>query len=83
VAELISHLNDTVQTPRTYVRAAALFDVLATQLEESDYLAPEQLTLRDFQLIDGAMATLAHSLGLTVRALDTTRPTKSSAGEAD
>ncbi len=72
LAELIGHLGDTEQTARVYIRSAALFDLVATHLESSDYLSPEQLTLRDFQRVDGAMATLAQSLGLSVRALDTT-----------
>jgi uncharacterized membrane protein YccC len=74
VGELIAHLQDTHATPRTYVRAAARFDQVATRLEDSDYLAPPQLALRDFQLLDGAMATLAQSFGLTVHALDTDGP---------
>jgi hypothetical protein len=32
---------------------------------------PPQLTLRDFQRLDGAIAALAQSLGLAVHALDT------------
>jgi uncharacterized membrane protein YccC len=73
LGELVSHLHDHDQTPRVYVRAAALFDRVAADLESSDYLAPEQLALRDLQLLDGAMAALADALGLTVQALDTTR----------
>jgi hypothetical protein len=72
ISELIGHLNDTKPTPRVYVRAAALFDLAASQLDDSHYLAPSQLALRDLQLLDGAMATLAHSFGLSVHALDTT-----------
>jgi hypothetical protein len=74
LGELIAHLQDTDPTPRTYVRAAARFDEVATLLEDSEYLAPPQLALRDFQLLDGTMATLAQSLGLTVHALDTDGP---------
>lgn len=69
--EVVAHLQDTVSTPRTYVRAAAVFDQAATRLDNGDYLAPTQLALRDLQLLDGAMATIALTLGLTVRAIDT------------
>jgi hypothetical protein len=69
--EVVAHLQDTVSTPRTYVRAAAMFDQAATRLDNGDYLAPTQLALRDLQLLDGAMATIALTLGLTVRAIDT------------
>ncbi|HKC28054.1 MAG TPA: FUSC family protein [Jatrophihabitans sp.] len=71
VGELINHLQDHDPTHRVYVRSAALFDCVASDLESSDYLAPEQLALRDLQRLDGAMATLAQTLGLTVHALDT------------
>jgi uncharacterized membrane protein YccC len=71
LGQLIGHLDDNEATPRIYVRAAALFDLTAPHLSDSDYLAPSQLALRDFQLLDGAMANLAHSIGLSVRALDT------------
>jgi hypothetical protein len=71
--ELIEHLQDSDTMSRSYVRSAALFDVVATRLEDDDYLAPAQLALRDLQLIDGAMATFAQTLGLTVHALDTDR----------
>jgi len=56
---------------RTYVRAASLFDVVAMGLDDSDYTTPAQLALRDLQLIDGAMATLADSVGLSIDDLDT------------
>jgi hypothetical protein len=69
--ELTARLQDSHETPRTYVRAAARFDRVATLLDNSHYLAPPQLALRDLQLLDGAMAGLAGSLGLTVQALDT------------
>jgi hypothetical protein len=74
LGELIAHLQHTDATPRTYVRAAARFDQVATLLDDGDYLAPPQLALRDFQLLDGAMAGLSQSLGLTVHALDTGAP---------
>ena len=71
MGEVIGHLNDSKPTPRVYVRAAALFDVAAAQLDDGNHLAPSQLALRDLQLLDGTIATLAHSLGLSVQALDT------------
>jgi uncharacterized membrane protein YccC len=74
LGELIAHLHHLDATPRTYVRAAARFDQVATLLDDGDYLAPPQLALRDFQLLDGAMAGLSQSLGLTVHALDTGAP---------
>jgi uncharacterized membrane protein YccC len=71
LGELIARLQHSDTTPRSYVRTASLFDRVSTLLDSGDYLAPPQLALRDLQLLDGAMATLAQSLGLTVRALDT------------
>jgi len=56
------------------VRAAARFDQVATRLEDSDYLRTATTRAADFQLLDGAMATLAQSFGLTVHALDTDGP---------
>lgn len=54
-----------------YVRSAALFDQIATQLDSS-FTDSRQLAIRDLQLIDGALATLAEHAGLPVQALDTT-----------
>lgn len=69
--ELAESLHDHEPSARTYVRSASLFDVVATGLPDSTYTAPAQLALRDFQLIDAAMAALADSEGLSVVALDT------------
>jgi len=55
----------------TYVRAAALFEVVAAELGDQLVTSPAQLALRDLQLIDGAMANLADGVGLRVTALDT------------
>lgn len=74
MGEVIAHLQDTDAIRRTYVRAAARFDQVATLLDDGGYLTPPQLALRDFELLDGAMAALAHSVGLTVHALDTGEP---------
>jgi hypothetical protein len=71
LGELIAHLQHSDTTPRSYVRTASLFDRVSALLDSGDYLAPRELALRDLQLLDGTMATLAQSLGLTVRALDT------------
>ena len=49
---------------RVYVRSASLF------AEPGDALTPRQLALRDLQLLDGALARLATSLGMRVQALD-------------
>ena len=57
----------------TYTRSAALFDRAERRLETHAGEADEgQLALRDFQLIDGAMATLADSIGLERTDFDTT-----------
>lgn len=55
----------------TYLRSAALFERLATELNDS-VTAPRQLSLRDLQLINGALAALARSIGMEVQGLDTT-----------
>jgi len=52
---------------RTYVRAAGLFERVNVRAGA----ASGDLALRDLQLIDGVMASLAAAAGLTVRALDT------------
>lgn len=55
----------------TYLRSAALLEQLANELDDGDVTTPRQLTLRDLQLIDGALATLARSVGMQVQGLDT------------
>lgn len=75
VAELVGALQEHDANQRTYTRSAALFDLVVTDLETSDLTTRPQLALRDFQLLDGAMATLAQTRGLTVRALDTAATT--------
>jgi hypothetical protein len=56
----------------TYIRSAALFDLVATRLDNPDELTPNQQVLRNLQLVDAAMAAIAHTAGLTVRDLDPT-----------
>jgi uncharacterized membrane protein YgaE (UPF0421/DUF939 family) len=60
-----------------YWRSAALLDQLSVQLNDGDVTTPRQLTLRDLQLLDGALATLARSIGMQVHGLDT--PTRAQA----
>jgi len=75
-AESLAALSAGLQEPRrdraghTYVRSAFLFDQVATRMD-GDYACPQQLALRDLQLIDGALAALAGLLGLGVKALET------------
>lgn len=56
---------------RTYLRSAALFDRIASGLDDEDVTTPRQLAFRDLELIDGSLAALAQSLGMQVEALDT------------
>jgi hypothetical protein len=51
-----------------YVRSASLFDRSG---EGSSFGEPLELTLRDLELLDGALATMATVAGLEVEALDT------------
>jgi hypothetical protein len=81
IGEVIAYLQDSDRTPRTYTRAAALFDAVASRPPHDDYFAPGQLALRDLQLLDGAMAHLAESVGLDVHALDTDRMPEQPAAE--
>lgn len=73
LAELTDALrDDNGGSGSTYTRSAALFDLAATHLGDADFTAPSQLALRDLQLLDGAMASLAERAGLSIVALDTT-----------
>jgi hypothetical protein len=57
----------------TYTRSSALFDRAERRLETHAGETDEgQLALRDFQLIDGAMAQLAGNMGLNRTDFDTT-----------
>ena len=57
----------------TYTRSSALFDRAERRLETHAGETDEgQLALRDFQLIDGAMAGLAENMGLERTDFDTT-----------
>ncbi|SDT10422.1 FUSC family protein [Microlunatus soli] len=55
---------------RSYLRSASLFDRVATALDDQDVTTPRQLALRDLELIDGALASIAGSLRMQVRGLD-------------
>jgi hypothetical protein len=55
---------------QAYVRSASLFAVVAAKTYQGRYTEPVQLALRDLELIDGAMANLARSTGLSVTDLD-------------
>lgn len=54
-----------------YVRSAALFEVVSEDLEEQPASFDAQLLLRDFTLLDAAMARLAQALDMPVRDHDT------------
>jgi hypothetical protein len=75
VGELVAALQEHDANQRTYTRSAALFDLVVTDLEEGDVTTHPQLALRDFQLLDGALAGLARAGGLSVQALDTAATT--------
>lgn len=64
---LLSWLDSEERTA-PYVRSASLFDRTGTGFGE-----PLELTLRDLELLDGALASMATTLGLAVEALDTPR----------
>jgi len=71
LADLVEALADRGQrSQRSYVRSASLFDSVAATLADEP-TAPIQLALRDLQLIDAAVAVVAQSIGMDVRALDT------------
>lgn len=55
---------------RSYLRSASLFDQVATALDDQDVTTPRQLALRDLELIDGALASIAGSLRMQVQGLD-------------
>ena len=70
LGEIAATLGDHHRSPRTYTRSASRFDLVATALPNQSFSAPAQLALRDLQLLDGAMATLAGAANMEVRALD-------------
>lgn len=72
IGQIARTLEDHHRSERTYLRSASRFDLVATALADQSYTAPAQLALRDLQLLDGAMATLAASADMAVLALDTT-----------
>jgi hypothetical protein len=74
VGELVDALQHHDAATRTYTRSAARFDLVVSDLDGGDFTTRPQLALRDFQLLDGALATLAQSSGLAVHALDTAAP---------
>jgi uncharacterized membrane protein YccC len=70
----INVLVRTIGGPRseTYIRSAALFDQIEQHLEaRNGRVADNQLAVRDFKLIDEAMASLATAMNLTVVNYDT------------
>lgn len=73
INEIIDAVEAQSFAGRTYLRSAALFDRIASELEDEDVTTPRQLAFRDLELIDGSLATLAQSLGMAVEALDTSR----------
>ncbi|GAB3914265.1 membrane protein [Microlunatus endophyticus] len=73
IKEIIEAFEEQSFTDRTYMRSAALFDRIASGLDDEDVTTPRQLAFRDLELIDGSLATLAQSLGIQVEALDTSR----------
>jgi len=74
---LIASMNELMRglgehsTKRIYTRSASRFESVAKELDDAGALSARQLSLRDLQLIDGALAALATAAGLEVRALDT------------
>jgi hypothetical protein len=67
VGEAVNGSRDT-----TYTRSSALFDRAERGLEQSnDMLEGGQLAIRDLMLIDGAMAQMSQTMGLTVGDYDT------------
>lgn len=74
LGEIIEAIQAQSFTDRTYLRSAALFDRIATDLDDDDVTTPRQLAFRDLELIDGALATLAQSLGMRIESLDTATP---------
>ena len=69
--QIVASSRNNDASERTYVRSAALFEVIASGLGDQLVTSPTQLALRDLQLIDGAMAALADAVGMQVEALDT------------
>ena len=63
---LVSWL-DHGTSPDAYVRSASLFSQVGHGTTFGD---PIDLTLRDLQLLDGALARMATTLGISLRALD-------------
>lgn len=81
-ARLVASMDELVEGSlhddlgqRTYVRAAAMFDVASRSLGADEAVtSPRQLALRDLELIDGTVASLAEAMGLRVEALDSPSP---------
>jgi hypothetical protein len=65
----------------TYTRSAALFDRAERRLEQcSSSVRPEQLAIRDLNLIDATMARAAEDLGLPITDYDTQAATSGRPG---
>jgi len=60
---------DTEAHDAAYIRSASLFDRVAASAAPS-FGDPLDLTLRDLELLDGALAAMADTVSLRVRALD-------------
>ena len=69
--EIITALEQRDFEQRSYLRSASLFDRVAGTLDDQDVTTPRQLALRDLELIDGALASLATSVRMRVQGLDT------------
>jgi uncharacterized membrane protein YgaE (UPF0421/DUF939 family) len=72
VAAVVSGLSPARPVAATYVRAASLFDRVASELPEPELSSPVQLALLDLQMIDAALAEIARLAGLAIADLDTT-----------
>ena len=57
----------------TYVRSASLFDGVSRRLDGISPGDPRRLVIRDFQLLDGALARLASTWKVNLTSLDTGR----------
>ncbi|HEY9290130.1 MAG TPA: FUSC family protein [Microlunatus sp.] len=69
--EIIDALQQRDFEQRSYLRSASLFDRVAGELDDQDVTTSRQLALRDLELIDGALASLATSVRMQVQGLDT------------
>ncbi|WP_105566923.1 FUSC family protein [Microbacterium halophytorum] len=72
---MLSSINELARalgehpTSRAYTRTASRFERVAASLGDGDRVTLRQLALRDLQLVDGALASLALAAGVEVRSL--------------